>query len=289
MLAGNPAAIGPIPRVTPPIFPDPASAQRTNFWFATYAPKNRSARSGSRRLSILSVQRAMNETQLHYEADEITDSTSFSGVAVLGFLLSLAGLFAIGYLQMLPVAIVGSLLGAFVLLTASRFRLNAFSKVLGGLALAVGTTAASWGVFDRKLSTDYDVEFARNISMNYLTSLSADDLDKVYYLVGFQFEGVTPEDQGEKLTPIQRAKKRLADDASHVEIRSRTTPAKWEFVSVDGETAGSAGYTYRLRFRDSAQSIPPSYWVYARKDCGKHELREKVRWFVDNLERVKTP
>ncbi len=232
----------------------------------------------------------MNETQIHQESEEISDSTSFSAVAVIGFFFSLVGIFSIAYMQTLPVGILGSLMGAFVLLTASRYRLNGFSRVLGFLALTVGVVSISWGMFQRQLSTDSDMQQARRIAELYLASLSADDLDKVYYLVGFQFEPESPDTESDSGTPgavMVKAKNRLATDPAHVEIRTRKTPAKWTFVSLDGETTGSVGYSYRLRFRDDGQTIPPSYWIYARKDCDKYDIQEKVHWYVDSLERAK--
>lgn len=71
-------------------------------------------------------------------------------------------------------------------------------------------------------------------------------------------------------------------------------------MGLDGEFNGSAGHTYKLTFRDEGQSVPPSYWVYVRKDClrdgtkmvsedGKEMLKqvEHVHWYVDNLEAEK--
>ncbi|MCU0709891.1 MAG: hypothetical protein MUF23_16540 [Pirellula sp.] len=232
----------------------------------------------------------MNETQIHQEADEIADSNSFSLVAILGFILSSAGVFSVGYINMVPVAILGCMLGAFALVTAKRFRLNLLSKFLGFIAVVVGATAASWGVSERSIETSGDLTQARRIAELYLESLSANDLEKVYYLVGFQFEGESSsEREAMEASQIQRSKSRLEMDPAHLEIRNRKSPAKWEFVSIDGEFPGTMGWTYRLRYRDGSQTIPSEYWVYARKNCGKYESRERVRWFVDNLETVKKP
>ncbi|MFO0013470.1 MAG: hypothetical protein ACK553_12050 [Planctomycetota bacterium] len=230
----------------------------------------------------------MNETQFHQEGDEITDSTSFSLMALAGFLGSLVGMFSVGYYQILPVSIVSTLLGAATLVTAKRFRLNLLSKFLGLVGVVIGATATSWGISERWLETYKDVSHAREIAKLYLESLSTDDLDKVYYLVGFQFEGESNEERdGAKLSEVRRAKTRLDQDQPHVEIRNRKTPAKWVFVGLDGEFQGTVGHTYRLRYRDEGQTIPPEYWVYARKDCNKFESKDKVHWFVDNLENVK--
>lgn len=230
----------------------------------------------------------MNETQFHQEGDEISDSSSFSLIALVGFLGSLVGTFSVGYVQILPVAVVASLLGAVALWIAKRSRLNALSKLLGALAVMIGVTSASWGLSQRWLETSNDVGHAQEIARLYLESLSTKDLDKVYYLVGFQFEGESNEERaGTPLSEIRRAKTRLDQDQAHVEIRQRKAPAKWVFAGLDGEFQGSVGYTYKLRYRDEGQTIPPEYWVYARKDCGKFDKKEKVHWFVDNLENVK--
>lgn len=232
----------------------------------------------------------MNETQIHQEADEIADSNSFSLVAILGFLLSIPGVFSIGYIQMLPVAIAGGLLGAFSLVTAKRFRLNGLSRFLGFVAVVLGMTSATWGISERNLETNGDLAEARKIAELYLESLSANDLDKVYYLVGFQFEGESNEERDViELSQIQRGKTKLDMDPSHLEIRNRKSSAKWKFVSIDGEFQGTLGWTYRLRYRDEGQTIPSDYWVYTRKNCGKFESKEKIHWFVDNLESVKKP
>ena len=231
---------------------------------------------------------SMNETQIHQEGDEVTDRPSFSIMAIVGLLCSLIGIFSIGYVQILPVAILGTLIGAVTLIMANRFRLNFLSKALAALAIMVGAVSASWGVSERWLETAGDVEQARKIAELYLESLSSKDLDKVYYLVGFQFEGESNEErEGKKPNELSRAKLRLEQDAAHMEIRNRKTPAKWVFLGLDSEISGSLGHTYRLKYRDEGQTIPPEYWIYARKDCMKFDVKEKVQWVIDNLEHVK--
>jgi hypothetical protein len=230
----------------------------------------------------------MNDPLLHQEADEIADSTSFSGVAILGLLFSLAGVFSVRYVQMLPVALVGGALGAIALVTASRYRLNLISRIFAFLGLVIGITFASWGMFERGMKSSYDLTQGRRIGELYLNSLSANELEKIYYLAGFQFDGESPEQQEEaKQTELQRAKTRVATDPAHTEIRTRKTPAKWVFVSLDGEFDGTLGRTYRLRYRDEGQTIPSAYWIYARKTPREVNGRNEVHWFVDNLERVK--
>ena len=168
----------------------------------------------------------MNETQLSQEAYEVVDSTSFSAVAVVAFLASLVGIFSIKYVQPMPLAIIGSAMGAFVLLTARFWNLNLLSKILGALAVIIGVTVLSWGLFERSLHT-----------------------------TGY--------------------------------LGSGPDPAKWVFVSLEGETIGTAGYSYKLKYRDEGQTNPPSYWVYARKDATRYEVRDLVRWYVDNVEPAK--
>lgn len=226
--------------------------------------------------------------QFQREGDEISDTTSFSVLSLVGVACSLVGLFSINYVQILPFAIVGALIGAVVLVTAKRFDMSLLSKIFGFLAIVVGATSASWGFSERYLATSSDIHHAKRIAEYYLESLSAKELDKVYYLVGFQFSGESGENGGGKGSPeIQRAKARLEQDAAHLEIRNRKTKAKWVYVGLEGEALGSVGYTYKLRYRDEGQTIPSEYLIYARKNCPKFSTQEKVHWFVDNLEFVK--
>jgi hypothetical protein len=230
----------------------------------------------------------MSEPLLSHELDEISDTKSFSILAIVGFLLSLVGIFSLSYIHTMPVALIGALLGAFTLVTAKHFDLNWFSRILGFLAVTIGVTVFSWGWFERQLNTSYDLEQAKRVSQLYLDSLSKDDLDTVYYLVGFQFQGSSPRDREEGETELDRAKKRLNIDPAHVEIRGRRNPSKWVFQSLEGESMGTVGYSYKLKYRDEGQTNPPSYWVYARKNAEKFEVKDEVRWFVDTVEAVKT-
>jgi hypothetical protein len=157
----------------------------------------------------------MNETQLSQEAYEVVDSTSFSAVAVVAFLASLVGIFSIKYVQPMPLAIIGSAMGAFVLLTAKMWNLNLLSKILGALAVIIGVTVLSWGLFERSLHTNYELTQAKKVAQLYLDALSAGDLDSVYYLVGFQYEPEKPKmGDEEPETELQKAKRRLAQDAT---------------------------------------------------------------------------
>jgi hypothetical protein len=227
----------------------------------------------------------MNETQLTSEADEIADSTATSGVAIVAFLISLVGIFGLYYVQMIPIAIIAAVLGTFVLWTANRNRLNLISRIFASLAVMLGVTMASWGMFERKLQVDYDLLQARKIAELYLESLSKGELQQVEYLVGFQLESVRPGGPRQE-SEVERAKRRLREDPAHLEIRNRRTPPKWVYVGLEGEAMGTMGYTYKLIYRDEAQTNPPLYWVFARKDCNKFEIKDDIRWFVDSLENV---
>jgi hypothetical protein len=228
-----------------------------------------------------------NDPQFSSESDEGTDSTAFSAVALVGFLMSLVGIFSLGYVQTLPVAILGSLFGVYALLFSERFHLSFLSRVLGVLAVIVGVTILSWGLFLRYFHTDYELAQARTVAEKYLDSLSRKDLDAVFYLVGFQFDGDKPPSFVQPETELQRAKKRLREDPAHVEIQNRRSPAKWTFVSIDGESLGTVGYTYKLKYRDDGQTNPPTYFVYARKDAQRYDSKPEVHWYVDNLEVAK--
>lgn len=113
------------------------------------------------------------DPQFSSESDEGTDSTAFSAVALVGFLMSLVGIFSLGYVQTLPVAILGSLFGIYALLFSERFHLSFLSRVLGVLAVIVGVTILSWGLFLRYFHTDYELAQARTVAEKYLDSLRA--------------------------------------------------------------------------------------------------------------------
>lgn len=221
------------------------------------------------------------------ESDEVADSKSFSAVALVGFLLSLVGMFSVIYIHTMPLALIGTLLGAFALWTAKSANLSWLSRALGFLAVVIGTSVFSWGWFERQLHTSYDLQQAKKVAQLYLDSLSKDDIETIYYLVGFQFQNPTPQTPNEDETELDRAKKRLNADPAHVEIRSRRTPSKWVYESLESEAGGSSGYSYKLKFRDDGQTNPPSYMIYARKNTGKFDIKDEVRWYVDSIESVK--
>jgi hypothetical protein len=228
----------------------------------------------------------MTEVLLSAETEEISDSTSFSVVALVGFLFSLVGIFSLQYIHVMPLAILASVLGVFALLISRRSQLGPMSKVFAVLATLIGTTIASWGLFNRSLESEYELSQARKISQMYLDYLSKGDEQHVMYLIGFQLEAAeTPLNEQE--SPTKRAMKRFQNDPVHKEIRERRSPAKWVYVGFEGESPGSKGHTYKLTFRDDGQTNPPHYWIYARKNCPKYDTRETVHWFVDNLELAK--
>jgi|GEM_PF-745538 len=231
---------------------------------------------------------ATQESSFRPESDEIKDSQAFSGFSVIGLLASLVGILSIQYVHFMPLAIVGTLLGMFVLLFAKKLALSDMSKVFGFLAVAIGATCASWGVSRSFLHSNYELAQARKVAELYLNALSKRDLDSVYFLVGFQFEGERRPGDDAPETELQKAKKRLASDPSHVEIQKRRDPSKWTFVSLDGEAMGTSGYSYKLRYRDDGQTNPPSYFVYARKDVQERfATKKEIHWYVDTIEAVR--
>ncbi len=242
----------------------------------------------------------MSQTHFSAETQEISDSTQFSVVALIGFLFSLIGIFSLFYIHMMPLTLLAIPCGAYVLLTAKRSVLGVGSKTMGFLGMAIGGIVASWGFSARFLDNSYDVLQAQQVALAYLENLSKGEMDKVNYLVGFPLDLADNEATQNDEPKTVRAKKRLSSDPVHVEIRDRRTPPKWVFIGLDGEFPGSAGHTYKLTFRDEGQTNPPGYWVYVRKDCTRGGLKEsyvdgklhlvraeKVHWYVDNLEAEK--
>ncbi len=243
-------------------------------------------------LSLLAIETRhtipMSETFLTAEAEDISESTNFSTMALFGFFLALAGIFSIQYIQMMPIAIVGATLGAAALLLSKRFKLGFVSKTMGFLALAIGATTTSYGLSYRSIETNYDLEQAKKIAETYLDNLSKDNLDRVFFLVGFPADA----DEGPLSTDsaTKRAMNRLREDFAHVEIRGRKGNPKWVFVGIESEQAVATGHTYKLLYRDEGQSIPPSYSLFVRKNCRKYDrTKPTVNWFVDKLEAAKKP
>jgi hypothetical protein len=228
----------------------------------------------------------MAEVLLSAENDEISDSTSFSAIAFVGFILSLIGIFSLQYIHVVPLAIAGGVLGLVGMLIAKSQRFGIMSKIFATLATFIGVTVTSWGMFTRHIESQYELEQARKISLMYLENLSKGDLKRVMYLIGFQLEAAEGP-TGDEETPTRKAVKKFESDPAHVEIRERRNPAKWVFVSLEGELPGSKGHSYKLTFRDEGQTNPPTYWIYPRKNCGKFEKRDIVNWYVDNLEPAK--
>ena len=217
--------------------------------------------------------------------EEIRETTNFSVVAMFGFFLAMAGLFAMQYFQMIPIAILGAILGGITLVTAKRRKLGFLSRTLGFLALVAGATSASYGLFYRTLENRYDISVACTTSEMYLDNLSKGELDKVFFLVGFPpgSDETTSTEQSD--SPTKQAMNRLRNDSAHKEIGSRKNVPKWVYSGLVAEYAGGDGHTYKLTYRDESQSIPPNYWIFVRKNCAKYDKsKTTVNWFVDKLE-----
>jgi hypothetical protein len=229
----------------------------------------------------------MSQVYLTAENEEdIRETTNFSVVALFGFFLAMAGQFAIQYIQMMPIAIAGAILGGITLVTAKRRKLGFLSRTLGFLALIAGATTATYGLIYRSLESSYDISVACTTSEMYLDNLSKGELDKVFFLVGFPPGGadeMTPSEQSE--SPTKRAMNRLRNDPAHKEIGLRKNVPKWVYNGLLGEYSGSDGHTYKLTYRDESQSIPPKYCIFVRKNCSKYDKsKTTVNWFVDKLE-----
>ena len=227
----------------------------------------------------------MSEVFLSEEPEEQLEITTFSPLALCSFLLSIIGLFSIQYFQMLPIAILAAILGAIGLLIAKRFKYGMFSRALAFLGVAIGTITSSYGPLYQSIESNYDLAQIRAISETYLENLSKDNLDNVFYLVGFPTE-VDPSVSAD--SPTQKAMQRLREDRAHIEIRGRKTTPKWTFVSLVTEYPNQAGHTYKVIYRDDGQSVPPEYYLFVRKNCAKFDRsRTTVNWYVDKLESAK--
>ena len=233
----------------------------------------------------------MSETYLSAESEEeVLDSTNFSLMSLFGFFLAIAGLFSLQYVHMMPVAIVGGLLGAAVLILAKRFQLSFFSRTLGFLALVIASITISYRQFYISIENNYDLTQACKVAEEYLANLSKGETDKVFILVGFPPEASQEMPGVEPQSPAVKAMKRLREDPAHLEIIGRKNPPKWAFVTVESEYGAKDGHTYKLIYKDEGQTNPPIYALFARKNCSKYEKKKTtVNWFIDKLETAKKP
>ena len=67
---------------------------------------------------------ATQESSFSPESDEAADSEAFSGLSLLGLVSSLAGILSVQYVHLMPFAIIGTVLGMFVLLFAKKLGLS---------------------------------------------------------------------------------------------------------------------------------------------------------------------
>jgi hypothetical protein len=231
-------------------------------------------------LAPISQNSSMNETVLSAETDEILDTSTFSLVALIGFLLSLVGIFSLQYIQVLPFAILGGALGALSLLIAKRNRFGFVSKMFGFLAVVIGATTASTGYFGRVLEDKYDLSQSQKICDLYLDSLSKGDMDRVLFLAG-----IDPiRDPQSELTAAREAVSRIRTDAIHLAIKNRKTPAKWKFLGPAGDFASAGSHNYRLSYQDLALPNPPTYILTTRKTSSKRDRKAtSINWYVESL------
>lgn len=228
----------------------------------------------------------MNETVLSAETDEILDTTTFSLVAFIGFLLSLVGIFSLQYIQVLPFAILGGALGALSLLIAKRHRFGFVSKMFGFLAVVIGATTASTGFFGRVLEDQHDLSQSQKICDLYLDSLSKGDMDRVLFLAGLD----PIRDTQSEVNAAREAVSRIRTDAIHLAIKNRKTPAKWKFVRLSGDYAGAGSHFYKLSYQDVGQPNPPTYVLTTRKTSPKRDRKTtSINWYVESLVAADTP
>ena len=98
------------------------------------------------------------------ESDEAVDSEAFSGFSLLGLIASVIGVLSIQYVHFMPLAIVGTLLGMFVLLFSKKYALSQLSRTFGLMAVFIGATCASWGVSRSFLHSNYELQQARKVA-----------------------------------------------------------------------------------------------------------------------------
>ncbi len=222
----------------------------------------------------------MNETVLSAETDEILDTTSFSPVALIGFLLALVGIFSLQYTQVLPFAILGGALGALSLFIAKRHGFGFVSKLFGFLAVVISATTASTGFFGRVLEDKHDLSQSQKICDLYLDSLSKGDMDRVLFLAG-----IDPiRDTQSEAADAKQAVARIRTDAVHLAIKNQKTPASWKFIGLTGDYAAAGAHIYKLSYQDVGQANSPKYILSVRRTSPKRDRKAtSINWYVDSL------
>ncbi len=243
---------------------------------------------------------------IHADSDEIIDPKSFSGLSVVALILSLIGAFSILYVHFVAIGVIAVLLGLVILKLAPNYNLSFLSKLFAFVAIVVGTLSVTWGTFRRNMQTEYDLTYAKETAQLALDLARKDDTDSLLLLLGFKAEeiGVVPTAEvasgPAESTPLENAKSTLAGSSGLRDIRQRAIEPQWLFVKLDAEYFAEGEYYYKLRYRDTAQTIPADYWVTVKKrspkdgpaaapqnkgkKLGPDDL--KVEWYFQEIEPV---
>lgn len=226
----------------------------------------------------------MNETALSAETDEIVDATTFSLPAMIGFILSAIGTLSYQYVQAAPFALMGVCLGVFGLWRASSSKYGMFSRTLAALAVILGTTLASAGLFSRSMLDNTNLTKAKEIADLYLECVSKGEMNKVYFLGGYDPAAIHQSEASDTKQILLKIK----TDPVFVEIRNLKNPPKWVFDGVIGEYPQENACTYKLRYINETAPGKPRYEIAIRKNVSRYDIQKKsINWFVDALNLVK--
>ena len=225
----------------------------------------------------------MNETSFSPEHEEILDTSTFSLVAMIGFFLSLVGIFSLQYTPVMPFSILGATLGAFSLLLAKKRRFGFVSNMLAVLAVSISSIVLSMGVYGRSLETNYELEQARKVCELYLENVAKGDYDRVYFLAGqdpAKAEIPAPPEMAMSRAPTIP----LRTDPTHIAITNRKSPPKWKFVALESEYASEGAYFYKLKYVDEGQPKLQTYFLSAKKNAKKWDpSKTAINWHVVSL------
>jgi hypothetical protein len=222
----------------------------------------------------------INQVSLSAESEEIVDKPKFSVFSLISLFLAGVGSFAFQYSQLMPLAIVGAILGAVCLLLSKKYKTGLLSNLIAGVAVAIGTIASSTGTFMQRLEIDYDLTHAKAIAETYLKSASAGDMDRLFILTGIAPDvDVRSQSNTDKITAAGLKKNPIL-----AELSKQKQKHDWTFVSM---TPGRAVSLMTLEYKDSANSDARRYKLSTRRTPRTKGSEKMVtRWYVDSIERA---
>lgn len=218
------------------------------------------------------------------EMDDIGDYKRISGMAWIGFFLSVIGLVGTIEERLIIVPVIAIITGTIPLLFAKRWNLGPVSVAAAFLAVVLGVFSASFGATRVFSFSNRLYSAASQNAKTFIKLVQEDNLEAAYRLHTSQIKALGDKTDAPSMYNTVQAqeseKEAFLNGQLITELKKNGKDAKWVYVGPKEIMKSQTGIRVDVIFKDISRPNPRNYVIFLARENPRPSKPKDFLWFV---------